>query len=86
MNNELSNIQMILIGEAKHAINAMKEEGKPYSEIRVAIMDKFDTHWLVTDRTAREQAIGVALYTYGMSDEERELAQQLKDSIGHMIV
>ena len=86
MTNELNNLQFILIAEVKIDIGRLKQEGKSYSEIRLAIIDKYETHWLLTDKAQREQAIGAALYAYGMGDEERQQAQELKDLIGHMIV
>ncbi len=86
MTNELDNIQLILIAEAKRDIEAMRAEGKPYSEIRLAIPEKYESHWLVTSKRLRDEAIAVALLAYGMNDEEREMAKKFKELTGHMIV
>ena len=84
--SELSNSQLILVAEAELLIEMLKAEGKDYANIREACLNKFSSHWLVTDRRLRDQAIVVALIAYAMDDEQKESLKKLKELTGEIIV
>jgi hypothetical protein len=83
----LDNAQMIMITEMKPMIEKLKEEGKEYLKIKEAVLKKYkDGHWLITDNTRREEAIGAALFAYAMDDDMREKVKELQKVTGRIFV
>ncbi len=83
----LPNTVKIMIAEIHPEIERMKEAGKTYPEIKEAIMQRYgESHWLVTDKVLREQAIAGALLVYAMDDEQREAVREIQNLTGIRIL
>lgn len=87
MERDFNNCQLIMIAELQTVIEPLKVQGKEYAEIREVVQEKTkDGHWLITDQRQRDECIAAALIAYGMNEEQRQAALEMKKLTGYIIV